>query len=466
LLSIDREDLNMSETTLQQRSAMNMVPEKLMIGMVSPPAVVRHDVERHLGWICQVTGVEAQDLVMLDVSVDFSRSFFNLLMDRESDHMGLQGWRSGLSREVIQSFETEPSTIPSVHLTWVQGAMYSRAGQGSWRSTWNDCPVAVRLQGLTRPVIVLRTPNSSMDSCPGWSETAVLSKEDVPAFMKLMEAASSSQRESVIHFQGAGFITRRAGSWDEVVMGPEGETLLRNDFESFWERRAWFQRQRLPYRRGYLLHGPAGNGKSSAIRAMLSRKGLSAHSIHLHLPDISDSDLLKMFEAAGDAAPAVIVLEDIDKGFAPRAEMDDSAPHVHLQTLLNCLDGIATCDGVVVVATANNPEVLDTAILRRPGRFDRVVEFPNPAADLRQKYLARKLCTLAIDDMQACVDRTDGFSFAQLQESYILAGQLAYDENRDVTGSDLIRAAEMLKDSMHKVGKRTERRGFKVADPR
>jgi len=446
---------------------MNTLPEKLMVGMVSPPAVVRHDVERHLGWICQVTGVEAQDLVMLDITMELSQSFFSLLMDHESDRMNLQSVRSSLPHDVVRSFETEPETIPSVHLTWCPGARYSPAGQGSWRSTWNDCPVAVQLQGLTRPVVVLRTPNSSMDSCPGWTETAVLSKEDVPAFMKLMEAASSAQREAVIHFHGAGFISRRAGSWDDVVMGPEGETLLRNDFESFWERREWFQRQRLPYRRGYLLHGPAGNGKSSAIRAMLSRKGLSAHSIHLHLPDISDSDLLHMFKAAGDAAPSVIILEDIDRGFAPRAEMDDSAPQqVHLQTLLNCLDGIATCDGVVVVATANNPEVLDTAILRRPGRFDRVVEFPNPAADLRQKYLAGKLCTLAFDDMQACVNQTAGFSFAQLQESYILAGQFAYDEDRDVSGNDLLRAVEMLKGSMHKVGKRTERRGFKVADPR
>jgi ATP-dependent 26S proteasome regulatory subunit len=89
--------------------------------------------------------------------------------------------------------------------------------------------------------------------------------------------------------------------------------------------------------------------------------------------------------------------------------------------------------------------------------------FPNPAADLRQKYLAGKLCTLAIDDMQACVNQTAGFSFAQLQESYILAGQFAYDEDRDVSGNDLLRAVEMLKGSMHKVGKRTERRGFKVA---
>ncbi|MDR3735671.1 MAG: hypothetical protein P4L10_09060 [Acidobacteriaceae bacterium] len=84
---------------------------------------------------------------------------------------------------------------------------------------------------------------------------------------------------------------------------------------------------------------------------------------------------------------------------------------------------------------------------------------------MRQKFFAGKLCTLTIDEMQACVDRTAGFSFAQLQVSYILAGQFAYDEDRDVSGKDLLRVVEMLSGSMHKVGRRTERGGGKVADP-
>ena len=322
----------------------------------------------------------------------------------------------------------------------------------------------VRLPGLIHPVVILRTPYSTMDNYQGWHETVVLAKQDVFTFMKIIEDVSKAERESVVKFYGCGTVPRRNGSWDEVLMGPEAETLLRRDFEGFWDRREWFQRLQLPYRRGYLLHGPPGNGKTSAIRAMLSHKGISAHSIHLHMPNVDDGDMLHMFEAAGSEAPSLVVLEDIDRCFAPRAEMDDG-PQVHLQTLLNCLDGVATCDGVVVVATANAPEVLDAAILRRPGRFDRVIEFPNPSADLRQKYLAGKLCTLSMAEMQACVDKTAGFSFAQLQESYILAGQFAYDDDRDVTGNDLLQAAEMLKGSMHRADrKRTESRGFRPSE--
>src|SRR5439155_24452893 len=59
---------------------------------------------------------------------------------------------------------------------------------------------------------------------------------------------------------------------------------------------------------------------------------------------------------------------------------------VSFQSLLNCLDGVGTQDGVIVVATANDPNCLDPAILKRPGRFDRVVHFRNPDAELRRQY--------------------------------------------------------------------------------
>ena len=85
-------------------------------------------------------------------------------------------------------------------------------------------------------------------------------------------------------------------------------------------------------------------------------------------------------------APAMILLEDIDRTF-PRT--GESQGKVSLQQLLNCLDGVATGEGIVTVATANEPTILDPAILRRPGRFDRVVHFPNPSAVLRREYFCR-----------------------------------------------------------------------------
>ena len=76
-------------------------------------------------------------------------------------------------------------------------------------------------------------------------------------------------------------------------------------------------------------------------------------------------------------APSLIVLEDIDRAF-PQVPSQLAPTKVSLSHLLNCLDGLGTQEGVVVVATANDPTTLDPAILQRPGRFDRVVEFPAP----------------------------------------------------------------------------------------
>jgi SpoVK/Ycf46/Vps4 family AAA+-type ATPase len=88
--------------------------------------------------------------------------------------------------------------------------------------------------------------------------------------------------------------------------------------------------------------------------------------------EMDDNLLQKFFREAADDAPALVILEDIDRLFFGTRE---EKPNVSLQQLLNCLDGVGTQEGMVVVATANHPEVLDTAILRRPGRFDRVIEF-------------------------------------------------------------------------------------------
>jgi len=78
-----------------------------------------------------------------------------------------------------------------------------------------------------------------------------------------------------------------------------------------------------------------------------------------------------------------------------------------------------------VVATANDPSTLDTAILKRPGRFDRVVPFRPPDRDLSAYYLHRlSRGRLKVQELRSAAPEADEFSFAQLRESYIMAGSL------------------------------------------
>jgi ATP-dependent 26S proteasome regulatory subunit len=112
---------------------------------------------------------------------------------------------------------------------------------------------------------------------------------------------------------------------------------------------------------------------------------------------------------------------------------------------LNSLDGVGTGDGIVVVATANEPTLLDPAILRRPGRFDRVVQFANPSAELRLRYLLKFNSAIGAQALEQPVAESDGFSFAQLREAVILAAQPAFERKADIDADDLLHAVRTLR---------------------
>lgn len=99
----------------------------------------------------------------------------------------------------------------------------------------------------------------------------------------------------------------------------------------------------------------------------------------------------------------------------------------------------------MTIATANEPTALDPAILRRPGRFDRVVHFPTPDRDLRLRYLTFMNSRFATEDLNPVIDESEGLSFAQLREAYIMTGQLAFDEKGDISVHHLLDAVLALR---------------------
>jgi ATP-dependent 26S proteasome regulatory subunit len=156
----------------------------------------------------------------------------------------------------------------------------------------------------------------------------------------------------------------------------------------------------------------------------------------------SAEQLGDLFSAAAAQAPSLVILEDIDKVGAG----DPEAMRHAINGLLSCMDGLTTEDGVIVVATANNPTPLSNALLKRPGRFDRVALFPVPTAELRQRYLM-DLSGGNFEETEAAEAslELDRFSFAQIRESYILAGQFAFDRGDELTAKDLAKAARQIR---------------------
>lgn len=136
---------------------------------------------------------------------------------------------------------------------------------------------------------------------------------------------------------------------------------------------------------------PALSGKTSAIRVMSSHPAMTAFALNFSDENADDGTLSSLFEAVGRNAPSLVIFKRPRP--ALRAVCRSVVPHnrsrITFQHLLGCLEGLVSQDGVIFVATANDPTALDMAILRRPGRFDRVVVFPRSASSLRVAYLQR-----------------------------------------------------------------------------
>jgi hypothetical protein len=147
------------------------------------------------------------------------------------------------------------------------------------------------------------------------------------------------------------------------------ETILA-DLRRFRDSRALYEHRGIPYRRGYLLFGPPGNGKTSLIQVVAAELGLDLAL----LSGKFTADIIR-------AAPphAIIVFEDIDR----MPKLDQALPQ-----MLNAIDGILTDPGRIFIFTCNDPGKLPPALLRS-GRFDFKLEISNPDDDQIVRLFAK-----------------------------------------------------------------------------
>ncbi len=132
-------------------------------------------------------------------------------------------------------------------------------------------------------------------------------------------------------------------------------------------------------RRGIILYGNPGNGKTSICR-WVSKKLPGVTRIWVTTWAIKGQMISELFEMARDFAPSIIFMEDIDTAGISRHHTGTVNPV--LGRLLNEMDGIKKNDGIIVIATTNNTHVLDEALAKRPGRFDLKIHIGNPRPDL------------------------------------------------------------------------------------
>jgi len=228
-----------------------------------------------------------------------------------------------------------------------------------------------------------------------------------------------------------------------ILPNPIFEKIL-TDVRSFWNNRDKYQKYGSVYKRGILLYGIAGCGKSSIIM-LLAKELISKYKGVVFTPQNEDqiSSTIKILPKIKEIEPQkriIIVLEDLDSFVGKDGNWVETL-------LINFLDGVSSCDGIVTIATTNNPEKLKDKITNRPSRFDRRYEIDKPNAETRRYYIEHKLHKVDMEtvDIAEMVNKTEGFTIDHLKEYLLSVFVLGYSHDEALNEINAILGTRILK---------------------
>lgn len=171
----------------------------------------------------------------------------------------------------------------------------------------------------------------------------------------------------------------------ESLILPAGvkENLIK-DLEQFKTSKQEYTKLGIPYRRGYMLSGSPGGGKSSCAEAIAAYLCRDVYILRLSAKNLDDSDLLSLI--ASTSSNSVLLLEDCDCMFSNR-EAEESSK-ITFSGLLNALDGTSSKEGLVTILSTNHIENIDPALMR-PGRVDKHLRLENATKEQAEELYLR-----------------------------------------------------------------------------
>ncbi|KAK7994538.1 hypothetical protein PG991_016126 [Apiospora marii] len=274
----------------------------------------------------------------------------------------------------------------------------------------------------------------------------------IKRFLETCREFADKQRESFITVRTMGQSHYRE-SWDNTILRPlrplntvhMDKTVkddLVNDISNYLNpaTRRFYTTRGIPYRRGYLLHGPPGTGKTSLSLALAGMFGLELYIVHV--PTLSsDMELERLFTAL--PPKCIVLLEDIDAVGVKRQVPDETKTKTKqgqpawveemdaitkgrtrcsLSGLLNVLDGVTSQEGRIVLMTSNIADNLDEALIR-PGRIDKMIFMGRIDRDAAEEMFLRmfepdreeapntaETCAPAVMDMEELKKLATAFS--------------------------------------------------------
>lgn len=282
---------------------------------------------------------------------------------------------------------------------------FIRDWDATWRKYWPGAKFGLRVYTLCGITFVRTTLGDAINQTTDGYDFLVVDRKD---YLPLYRIAVQLQRERKPAEPPVMTAEHRATLWQNSIQFLEPDNLKR--IKEYGGRA----------KRGLLLTGPPGNGKTSACRWIQTE----AEQRGWHVKTVSPDDyqaarrncnpaaaVKELFQASGRG---VVFFDDLDIALRDRdtvRETDDQA------VFLSALDGITVNEGVVYVFTTNCPVDLIDPAFRRPGRIDLTLHFPKPDADLRRQLVLRWHAEIqAAVGVERVVDDTGGLSFAEIDE--------------------------------------------------
>ena len=253
---------------------------------------------------------------------------------------------------------------------------------------------------------------------------------------------------------GAEMVEKPSITYEDVAGLDEQVESVREAIELPLVKPELFEKVGIVPPKGVLLVGPPGCGKTLLAKAVANHT--DATFIRMVGSELAQKYIgeggrmvRELFSLAKEKAPSVIFLDEIDAIGAKRLDGSTSGDREVQRTLMQLLaelDGFDALQDVKIIAATNRPDILDDALLR-PGRFDRVIEIPIPDDASRKAILGVHLSSMNTKKIAIgrVVERTKGYSGAELKATCVEAGMIAIRDGRSVVSqNDMMLAVSRL----------------------
>jgi mitochondrial chaperone BCS1 len=249
---------------------------------------------------------------------------------------------------------------------------FLQPGYGKHIVKYKHAYIAVNREKLNTANMNTGEPHEVVQLTSLWTHRHIF--EDV--FGEAHRLAAKAHEGKTVVFTARGFDwvplgePRKKRPIDSVVLDEGVKESIVADVKDFLERQKWYVDRGIPYRRGYLLFGPPGSGKSSFIQSLAGHLDYSVAMVNLSEMGMTDDKLAFLLTKLPPRS--ILLLEDADAAFVNRKQREAdgySGASVTFSGLLNALDGVAAGEERIAFLTTNHIDRLDPALIR-PGRVD------------------------------------------------------------------------------------------------